>query len=59
MYSLVYQVYQKETSFCLVHEEIKMAKLERRKDEKRWRRTRLDSDLAAYKVKRNAATAPR
>ena len=34
-----------------------MAKSERRKAEKRWRRTRLDSDLAAFKVKRNAATA--
>ena len=33
------------------------AKRERRKAEKRWRRTRSDSDLAAFKVKRNAATA--
>ena len=39
------------------NEEIKTAKRERRKAEKRWRRTRLDSDLAAFKVKRNAATA--
>ena len=39
------------------NEEIKKAKRERRKAEKRWRRTRLDSDLAAFKVKRNAATA--
>ena len=34
------------------NEEIKMAKRERRKAEKRWRRTKLDSDLAAFKVKR-------
>ena len=39
------------------NEEIKTAKRERRKAEKRWRRTRLDSDMAAFKVKRNAATA--
>ena len=39
------------------NEEIKMAKRERRKEEKRWRRTKLDSDLAAFKVKRNATTA--
>ena len=39
------------------NEEIKMAKRKRRKAEKRWWRTRLDSDLAAFKVKRNAATA--
>ena len=36
---------------------IKTAKRERRKAEKRWRRTRLDSDMAAFKVKRNATTA--
>ena len=40
-----------------LNEEIKMAKRERRKAEKRWRRTKLDSDLAAFKVKRNATTA--
>ena len=34
-----------------------MAKRERRKAGKRWRRTELDSDLAAFEVKRNAATA--
>lgn len=34
-----------------------MAKRKRRKAEKRWWRIRLDSDLAAFKVKRNAATA--
>ena len=39
------------------NEEIKTAKRERRKAEKRWRRNRLDSDLAAFKVKRNEATA--
>lgn len=39
------------------NEEIKMAKRKRRKAEKRWWRIRLDSDLAAFKVKRNAATA--
>ena len=39
------------------NEEIKMAKRERRKVEKRWRRTKLHSDLAAFKVKRNATTA--
>ena len=39
------------------NEVIKTAKRERRKAEKRWRRIRLDSDLAAFKVKRNAATA--
>ena len=39
------------------NEEINMAKRERRKAEKRWRRTRLDSDLVAFKVKRKAATA--
>ena len=39
------------------NEEIKMAKRKRRKAEKRRWRTRLDSDLAAFKVKRNAATA--
>ena len=39
------------------NEEIKTAKRERRKAEKRWRRTRLDSGLSAFKVKRNAATA--
>ena len=33
------------------------AKRERRKAEKRLRRTRLDSDLAGFKVKRNTATA--
>ena len=30
---------------------IKTAKRERRKAEKRWRRTRLDTDLAAFKAK--------
>ena len=40
-----------------LNEEIKTAKCERRRAEKRWRRIRLDSDLAAFKVKRNAATA--
>lgn len=39
------------------NEEIKMAKRKRRKAEKRRWRIRLDSDLAAFKVKRNAATA--
>ena len=34
-----------------------MAKRERRKAEKRGKRTRLDSDLVAFKVKRKAATA--
>ena len=41
----------------LFNEEIKMAKRKRRKAEKRRWRIRLDSDLAAFKVKRNAATA--
>ena len=39
------------------NEEIKMAKRGRRKAEKRWRRTKLYTDLAAFKVKRNATTA--
>ena len=39
------------------NEEIKMAKRERRKAEKRWRRTKLYTYLAAFKVKRNATTA--
>ena len=34
-----------------------MAKRERRKAEKRWGRTKLYTDLAAFKVKRNATTA--
>ena len=33
-------------------EEIKTAKRERRKAEKRWRRTKLYTDLAAFRVKR-------
>ena len=39
------------------NEEIKMAKRERRKAQKRWRRTY--TDLAAFKSKRNATTALR
>ena len=39
------------------NEEIKMAKRERRKAEKKWRRTKLYTDLAAFKIKRNATTA--
>ena len=39
------------------NEEIKMAKRERRKAEKRWRRTKSYADLAAFKIKRNATTA--
>ena len=38
------------------NEEIRMAKCERRKAEKRWRRTKLYTYLAAFKVKRNATT---
>ena len=38
------------------NEEIKMAKCERRKAEKRWRRTKSYANLAAFKVKRNATT---
>ena len=37
-------------------EEIREAKRERRKAEKRWRKSRLDSDLAVFKAKRNATT---
>ena len=39
------------------NEEIKMAKRERRKAKKKWRRTKLYTDLAAFKIKRNATTA--
>ena len=38
------------------NEEIKTAKRERRKAEKRWSRTKLYTYLAAFKVKRNATT---
>ena len=37
-------------------EEIREAKRQRRKAEKRWRVSRLDSDLAVFKAKRNATT---
>ena len=35
-------------------DEIRQAKRERRKAERRWRLSKLDSDLAVFKVKRNA-----
>ena len=35
-------------------DEIRQAKGERRKAERRWRLSKLDSDLAVFKVKRNA-----
>jgi len=41
------------------NEKIKMAKRERRKAEKRWRRTKLYTDPAAFKVKRNAMNKAR
>ena len=37
-------------------QEIREAKRQRRKAEKRWRKSRLESDLAAFKVKRNLTT---
>ena len=35
-------------------DEIRQAKREQRKAERRWRLSKLDSDLAVFKVKRNA-----
>ena len=37
-------------------QEIREAKRQRRKAEKRWRKSRLESDLAAFKAKRNFTT---
>ena len=39
-------------------QEIREAKRQRRKAEKRWTKSRLESDLAAFKVKRNFTTRP-